>query len=163
MFWRLVKTAIFTGIAPLSVGILIPAWLEDRYGTPDVIFGMPTAIAGYIFLVYGIVLYLWCAWDFVRKGKGTPAPIDAPRKLVVSGPYRYVRNPMYVAVLCMIAAQVLHYFSKAVVVYFFSIFAAFHLFVLLYEEPHLRAVFGEEYQDYCRRVSRWLPRIRPAA
>lgn len=161
MFWRVVKTVIFSGIAPLSVGFLIPRWLKQRFGAPNVFGGIPGLVVACVLLGCGVLLYCWCAWDFVSRGEGTPAPMDAPKKLVVSGPYRYVRNPMYVAVLCLIAAQVAEHLLKPLLIYFLAIFAAFHLFVLGYEEPHLRKVFGVPYEEYCQRVDRWLPRLRP--
>ena len=162
MLWRLVKTVIFSGIAPLSVGILIPVSIEHRFAGPNVFGGIPGLAVTRVLLGCGVLLYCWCAWDFVSRGEGTPAPIDAPKKLVVSGPYRYVRNPMYVAVLCLIASQLAGHLSKPLLIYFLAIFAAFHLFVVGYEEPHLRKVFGVPYEQYCRRVHRWRPRLRPA-
>jgi len=91
---------------------------------------------------------------------GTPAPIDAPRVLVIKGLYRYVRNPMYVGVLCLIASQALFWRSYPILVYMIFIVACFHLFVIAYEEGHLKHVFGEQYEEYCKRVPRWLPRLR---
>jgi protein-S-isoprenylcysteine O-methyltransferase Ste14 len=91
---------------------------------------------------------------------GTPAPIDAPKKLVVNGPYRLVRNPMYIGVFCLILSQAILYGSRAVLFYLAVVVICVNLFVLFYEEPHLRAVFGEQYLDYCRRVPRWIPRFR---
>lgn len=112
-----------------------------------------------IWLAGGAIL-LWCFQDFVQKGKGTPAPIDPPKELVVSGLYRYVRNPMYVGVLMMIAGHFLWFGLWAQLVYAGFIFTAFHLFVLGYEERHLRKTFGTVHEDYMRRVPRWLPRIK---
>ena len=106
-------------------------------------------------------MYLWCAWDFAVKGMGTPAPIDAPKKLVVNGLYRFVRNPMYLGVFCLILSQAMTRYSRPIPVYFVFVGVCFHLFIVLYEEPHLRKVFGREYEDYCRHVRRWIPRLRP--
>ncbi len=113
-----------------------------------------------LFLI-GALIYLWCAWDFSVKGLGTPAPIDAPKKLVLSGLYRYVRNPMYIGVVCLILAQIVLKWSREIFAYLAVVVVSFNLFVLFYEEPHLRRVFGEQYEEYCRNVPRWIPRLRP--
>jgi protein-S-isoprenylcysteine O-methyltransferase Ste14 len=98
---------------------------------------------------------------FALKGIGTPAPVAPTRHLVVSGLYRHVRNPMYVGVVLAIVGQALWLGSMALLGYAAAVFAAFFLFVLLYEEPALRRQFGAEYESYRRHVPRWLPRIQP--
>jgi protein-S-isoprenylcysteine O-methyltransferase Ste14 len=112
---------------------------------------------GLIPIVIGVMIYIWCAWDFTFIGKGTPAPFDPPKELVVKGPYRYVRNPMYVFVaLALIGEAIL--FQTTILVLFAAIaVAVLHLWVVLYEEPTLRKTFGESYERYCTTVSRWLP------
>jgi protein-S-isoprenylcysteine O-methyltransferase Ste14 len=113
--------------------------------------------------VLGFAVALRCIWDFGKTGHGTPAPIIPPRKLVVVGFYRYVRNPMYVGFFTgwiglwvifgranMVALEVAAAFTGAVV-----------LFVLLYEEPTLRKTFGADYLEYCKNVRRWWPRLSP--
>ncbi|TMB54178.1 MAG: isoprenylcysteine carboxylmethyltransferase family protein, partial [Deltaproteobacteria bacterium] len=105
-------------------------------------------------------LFLDFLVGFVRRGHGTPAPIAPPERLVVSGGFRYVRNPGYIAVVSMVVGQGLFLGSKAVLVYAACLALGFHLFVVLYEEPALRGQFGEQYAAYCRRVARWLPRVR---
>jgi protein-S-isoprenylcysteine O-methyltransferase Ste14 len=109
----------------------------------------------------GALIYLWCAWDFSVKGLGTPAPIGAPKYLVVNGLYRFVRNPMYVGVACLIAGQSIARSSVATLYYLSIFLICVNLFILFYEEPHLRRAFGEQYEDYCRNVPRWIPRITP--
>ena len=104
------------------------------------------------------MVYLWCAWDLASKGHGTPAPIDAPRVLVIRGLYRFTRNPTYLGVAAMIFGQAIIYHSQPVMIYGCAVVVAFTLFVWLYEEPHLRRTFGQQYEDYCRRVPRWIPR-----
>jgi protein-S-isoprenylcysteine O-methyltransferase Ste14 len=103
----------------------------------------------------------WCAWDFAKKGEGTPAPIDAPKKLVVSGLYRYVRNPMYVSALMILLGQFLWLGSRWVFAYMLFMFTAFHLFITNYEEPGLKRLFGAQFERYARAVPRWLPRFKP--
>jgi protein-S-isoprenylcysteine O-methyltransferase Ste14 len=166
VFWRLLKTAIFTVIAPFTIGVWLPYRFHQWYGKgSEKLISQPAAslAISLAFLLVGASLYFWCAWDFVSKGLGTPAPIDAPKKLVIRGAYRFVRNPMYVGVCMIILSQAVVWRSKEILVYLIFVVACFHLFVLGYEEPHLRKVFGTEYTNYCHGVRRWLPRLRPIA
>lgn len=105
---------------------------------------------------FGCAVYGWCLWDFAVTGRGTPAPIDPPRVLVVRGLYRWSRNPMYVGVLSVIAGWALIFRSLPVLGYGIVVALAFQTFVMLYEEPHLARVFGPSYQAYRQRVRRWL-------
>jgi protein-S-isoprenylcysteine O-methyltransferase Ste14 len=102
---------------------------------------------------------LWCFWDFLVKGRGTPAPIDPPKELVVAGLYNYVRNPMYVGVLVIIIGHFLWFKTVWMVVHAVVVFLAFHSFVTLYEEPHLRKTFGMAYESYAKKVPRWIPHV----
>lgn len=158
MFWRLVKTAIFTVVVPGTVAIYVPQTLRDRVAADHVSSSVFSGVSLVLFLC-GATIYLWCAWDFAVKGLGTPAPIDAPRVLVVKGLYRFTRNPMYVGVAAMIAGQAGYYRSASIGIYLLIVLLAFHTFVRLYEEPTLRRLFGEQYEGYCRTVPRWLPRL----
>ena len=156
MFWRLIKTLLFTLVMPSTIGVYLPQALKnDATKVPP--FLEWTAVG--LFLC-GATIYLWCAWDFVSKGLGTPLPIDAPRVLVVKGLYRYTRNPMYVGVLSLIFAQAIYYGSRAIAVYGCLVFAMVYLFVRVYEEPTLRRLFGPQYEEYCRSVPRWLLPMR---
>jgi protein-S-isoprenylcysteine O-methyltransferase Ste14 len=98
---------------------------------------------------------------FALQGRGTPAPVLPTERLVATGPYRYVRNPMYVAVVAIIWGQGLLLGSSRVIVYGLAIWAAFHLFVLFFEEPRERGRFGDQYERYRAAVPRWIPRLRP--
>jgi protein-S-isoprenylcysteine O-methyltransferase Ste14 len=109
-------------------------------------------------LLLGWAVMLWCFWNFLVTGKGTPAPIDPPRELVAVGPYRFVRNPMYGAGLIALLGWILWSPSLPLIAAPLAFFAAAHLFVTLYEEPALRKKFGAAYKEYCQRVPRWLPR-----
>ncbi len=111
-------------------------------------------------LAAGCAAYLWCVWDFATFGRGTPAPIDAPRRLVVRGLYRHVRNPMYVGVLLVIAGWAILFQSARVLGYGATAALFFHLFVVAVEEPTLRGKFGRSYEQYCRDVGRWVPKVR---
>jgi protein-S-isoprenylcysteine O-methyltransferase Ste14 len=114
-------------------------------------------IAGMIVATLGALLALWCVVAFVSIGKGTPAPFDPPRRLVVRGPYRFVRNPMYLGGALTLAGAALFYRSLFLLGYDCIFLLAFSLFVLFYEEPTLRRTFGPDYEAYCHRVVRWLP------
>jgi protein-S-isoprenylcysteine O-methyltransferase Ste14 len=114
--------------------------------------------AGVMIGASGAVLALWCIATFVVIGRGTPAPFDPPRQLVVAGPYRLVRNPMYLGAGLALAGAALFYESWALLGYCAAFVFVTHLFVMVYEEPILRATFGDSYGRYCERVQRWLPR-----
>lgn len=121
-------------------------------------------VGGAALAVAGAALALWCILTFVFVGKGTPAPFDPPRRLVVRGPYRFVRNPMYLGAALALAGAAAFYRSGALLAYAALFLAVTHLFVLAYEEPVLRQTFGEDYEAYRRRVGRWWPRAHaPAA
>jgi protein-S-isoprenylcysteine O-methyltransferase Ste14 len=105
----------------------------------------------------GAAVLLHCIWGFAAVGRGTLSPVDPPKKLVVKGLYRYDRNPMYVGVVTILLGEALLLESLALLEYALVGFAAFNLFVILYEEPTLRHQFGESYEHYCRHVGRWLP------
>jgi protein-S-isoprenylcysteine O-methyltransferase Ste14 len=115
-------------------------------------------IAGVIVGASGASLALWCIVTFVVIGRGTPAPFDPPRRLVVAGPYRLVRNPMYIGAALALAGAALFYVSWALLGYCAAFALTTHLFVVGYEEPALRASFGDDYLRYCERVRRWRPR-----
>ena len=118
-------------------------------------------VAGGIVGASGVAIALWCIITFVVIGRGTPAPFDPPRRLVDAGPYRLVRNPMYIGAASALAGAALFYQSWALVGYCAVFVLVMHLFVVLYEEPTLRASFGAAYVTYTERVRRWWPRRHP--
>ncbi len=148
-----VKNLIFTFVVPGTVAVYVPFFL---FTNGDARFSV-AAVAEVILLLTGGAIYFRCVWDFASFGRGTPAPIDPPKHLVVRGLYRHTRNPMYVGVLAVIFGWALMFHSLPLAVYGLCVAACFHLFVVLYEEPHLTRVFGLSYLQYCSRVSRWLP------
>jgi protein-S-isoprenylcysteine O-methyltransferase Ste14 len=149
----LIKNLLFTVIAPGTVAVYVPMLIaRDRPPAP----GGTLTLALFLFVAGGAT-YAWCVWDFAAFGRGTPAPIDAPKKLVIRGLYRYTRNPMYVGVLTVILGWAVLFQSVALVIYALFVGLVFHLFIVLYEERHLQRGFGGEYDDYCARVRRWLP------
>ena len=107
----------------------------------------------------GVALYLRAVWDFAVLGKGTPAPIDAPKRLVVQGIYRYTRNPLYISMLTAIAGWAALFGTAVLVGYAAGLFVVYSLFIRFHEEPRLARVFGEEYAAYTQQVGRWLPRL----
>jgi len=110
-------------------------------------------------LLIGWLAMLWCFLNFTVNGKGTPAPIDPPKELVAVGLYRFVRNPMYVAGIIALFGWILWSPSLPLIVAPFVFFLAAHLFVTLYEEPTLTKKFGAAYEDYLKRVPRWVPKL----
>src|ERR1043166_1648691 len=115
-------------------------------------------VAGMMLVAIGTAIALWCVFTFVFIGKGTPAPFDPPRKLVVRGPYWFVRNPMYIGAGMTLAGAALYFESLSICIYTGLFFLVTHLFVVFYEEPTLRRTFGSDYESYFGRVSRWLPK-----
>jgi protein-S-isoprenylcysteine O-methyltransferase Ste14 len=150
---------LFVGPGPV-VG-LVPLLLAGWRPRPPLLGWAPSRLVGVALLLLGLPVLVDALVRFVR-GRGTPAPVAPPERLVAVGAYRYVRNPMYVAVVAMILGQALLLGSVPVLVYAAVAFLAFHLFVVLYEEPDLRRRFGDDYLAYTRRVRRWVPFIPPA-
>ena len=150
-----VYAAVFVGI----VLIFLPARILLRFGvTGPLTIGAPQVV-GMVVGVAGAALAAWCVLIFALVGKGTPAPFDPPRRLVVRGPYRLVRNPMYIGAGLALAGAALFYQSSRFLVYVGLFFVASHLFVTRYEEPTLRQTFGTDYETYCQRVRRWRPSV----
>jgi len=152
------RTLIFTIIVPGFWTIVMPYWLLPPGTRPDL---RGAGAAGGLLITAGIALYFACAfWGFALRGKGTPLPLDPPKKLVVEGPYGVVRNPMYWSVASVMLGEAAVFHSLALAELAAAFFAGVNVFVLLYEEPVLRRKFGAEYEEYCRRVPRWLPRLK---
>ena len=144
--------------ATMFVGLLlvfVPAQLLSWAGISRPATIRAPQIAGLIVGGLGAILTAWCIQTFAVTGKGTPAPFDPPRRLVVSGPYRYMRNPMYFGAGLAIAAAALYYQSIQLLAYASAFLLFFHVFVVFYEEPTLRRTFGGEYDAYSRQVGRW--------
>ena len=149
------KTLIFSILVPGTVAGVIP-WLLLG---PGAVLMVPSIwLAGIVPLALGVGLYLWCAGAFTFIGRGTPAPIDAPKVLVVEGFYCWVRNPMYIAVLTVVTGEAILFRSLLLVVYVLLLWAAFHMAILFVEEPSLRRQFGASYETYLHTVPRWIPR-----
>ncbi len=150
----------FLILAPGTVAGLVPWWLTGWRLGPALFGFEPLRWLGGVLVGLSLALLLECFGRFAWLGRGTPAPVAPTERLVVSGPYRRVRNPMYVAVTGLILGQVLMFQSAALLVYAAAIVAAFHAFVLAYEEPTLKRQFPADYPAYFANVPRWVPRLR---
>ena len=148
--------------ATLFIGfilVFVPARILDQAGvTAPRSVGAPQVL-GILVTIVGAAIAVWCIFTFIVVGKGTPAPFDPPRRLVVRGPYRLVRNPMYLGAGLALGGAALFYQSRSLAIYAGLFMILTHSFVWLYEEPTLRRLFGDEYTRYCRRVGRWLPKL----
>ncbi len=140
--------------------VFLPARLLSAAGVAQPTSLGASQIAGMIVGAVGVALAVSCILTFVVIGHGTPAPFDPPRRLVARGPYRYMRNPMYLGATLANVGGALFYEAPALWVYAAAFLLVTHLVVVWYEEPALRATFGEEYEKYRRRVRRWWPRRR---
>jgi protein-S-isoprenylcysteine O-methyltransferase Ste14 len=154
-----VGAALFFVVAPGSVvGLapyLISGWRREHL--------LPSALraAGAVLIAMGLLSVVESFARFVLRGHGTPAPVAPPEHLVVSGQYRHVRNPMYVALVALVVGQALWLGSSALAIYAVVLLVLFHLRVVTYEEPQLVKLFGVEFAAYRQGVPRWLPRVSP--
>jgi len=154
MIW--LKTLLFTIIAPGTVTVLLPyLLLSSRRAAETPTLGA-LRLLGFAPLLIGLSIYLWCAYDFAAKGHGTPAPVDPPKQLVRSGLYRFTRNPMYVGIILILLGEAIFFAGAALFFYAATVFIGFNGFILFYEEPTLRRLFGESYLRYCSEVPRWM-------
>jgi protein-S-isoprenylcysteine O-methyltransferase Ste14 len=155
------RSLFFTIVVPGTVVGLIPYLILSREGVSLREPWTPLQVVSLVLMVVGAAILVRCIWDFAARGRGTLAPIDPPKQLVVEGLFRYCRNPMYLGVLVLLLGQTAFFQSIALLQYTGVWFAVVHLVVVLYEEPSLRRRFGAPYERYCRAVYRWLP-TRPA-
>jgi protein-S-isoprenylcysteine O-methyltransferase Ste14 len=156
-----IGSAVFLVIAPGFVAGLAPWWIT-HWQVEAPFFGLQLLRwVGALFIALGAIGLLDSFVRFALQGLGTPAPVFPTRHLVVSGLYRYVRNPMYVAVVSTILGQSLIFGNVRLLEYGGLAWLVAHLFVLFYEEPTLRASFGSEYDSFCAEVPRWIPRLTP--
>jgi len=155
----LIGSAAFFVLAPGTVAGLIPWFITKwRFGEGA---SAGVSITGGIIIALSLLLLIECFVRFATKGEGTPAPLAPTAKLVVSGAYARVRNPMYVAVTGLIFGQALLFASAALIAYSITIWFAFLMFVIYFEEPRLRHEFPDDYPDYFENVPRWRPRFTP--
>jgi protein-S-isoprenylcysteine O-methyltransferase Ste14 len=148
------RNFLFTLVAPVSGAVLLPRWVLKRFDNAAAATEWPAVAV----IAVGVTLYLWCLWVFAAVGRGTPGPWDAPRHMVAVGPYRWVRNPIYLAALLVVLGEAWLFLSPPLVAYAGAMAISCHLFVVGYEEPTLRRRFGDSYEAYLRTVHRWMPR-----
>src|SRR6266852_4449187 len=153
------KNFLFTVFVPGSVAVFIPYRIVVR-ADPGLVFAPWRLLWSAPLFLLGAGIYFWCLWNFAVTGRGTPAPIDPPKRLVVRGLYRRVRNPMYLGILLVLSGEALFFRSRALLGYAGLVFLFFFLFVVAYEEPALTRKFGQDYERYCDSVPRWIPRLR---
>ena len=149
-----IRNLLFTLVVPGAGAVYVPWWILSHQGST------PTPVAWYavIFIVMGVALYLWCVSLFASLGRGTPGPWDAPQRFVAVGPYRWVRNPIYISALLVVIGEAWLFLSLSLLLYAIVIAIISHLFVISYEEPTLRRNFGQAYEEYLHTVPRWIPR-----
>lgn len=150
------RNLLFILLLPAAGAVYAPWWILTRGGGA---WPRPAAWPAAALIVVGVGLYLWCTWVFAIAGHGTPAPWDAPRRVVATGPYRMVRNPIYVAAFLVIGGEAWLFLSPWLLIYLLVLALGVHLAVLWYEEPMLDRRFGQEYETYRRAVPRWIPNL----
>lgn len=153
-----IGSMLFLILVPGTFAGLIPWWItrwDAGYSNPALI------VAGGLLAGAGLFALIASVTRFALDGRGTPAPVAPPGTLVVTGLYRHVRNPMYVAVMAIVLGQALMFYNPALIAYAVAIWLAFHAFILMYEEPTLRVGFGDQYAAYFAAVPRWIPRLKP--
>jgi protein-S-isoprenylcysteine O-methyltransferase Ste14 len=158
-FFAALGSALFLLVAPGTVAGYVPWRISGWRIQAPLLHSSPFRWIGVSLIAAGVPVLLDSFARFALKGLGTPAPVFPTRHLVVSGLYRYVRNPMYVAVAAVILGQGLLFGEVRVLAYGVLVWLGFHLFVVLYEEPTLRRSFGTEYEIFCAHVARWIPRL----
>jgi protein-S-isoprenylcysteine O-methyltransferase Ste14 len=161
----LVRHIIAIAVLPFTVTVLVPVWVARRYEvvpTPSTSGGVLLLQgAGLVVLACGLLLFLSTLRRFATEGQGTLAPWDPPRRLVVRGPYRFVRNPMISGVLLVLIAEAMLLVSRPHALWALTFLAMNLVYIPLFEEPMLRLRFGEPYREYCKHVPRILPRLSP--
>jgi protein-S-isoprenylcysteine O-methyltransferase Ste14 len=157
----IIGSIVFLFVAPGIVAGLIPWWISGYRMEPPLLGVELFRWLGVVLLLLGAVLLVETFARFALQGLGTPAPIAPTKSLVVTGSYRFVRNPMYVAVVSLIFGQALLLGSLGTLVWGGIVWLIVHLFVLSYEEPTLSRTYGEQYDRYRSNVRRWIPRLTP--
>ena len=163
----IIRHLLSIAILPFTVTVLVPAWIAREYGVAIELGRSPGELvlqfAGALLLVPGLVLFVSSLRRFAGEGQGTLAPWDPPKRLVIHGPYRYVRNPMISGVVFVVFAEALLLTSLPHLVWAATFLGLNLIHIPLIEEPQLERRFGEDYREYCRRVPRLFPSLRPRA
>ena len=161
----LIRHLVAILVLPFMAVLVIPRWLVNGYGVmtawPNPASRILGHVLGGLFVLAGLSLFLWTLYLFAARGKGTLAPWDPPTRLVVTGPYRYVRNPMISGVLMILAGETLVHGSLTLFGWFVAFLLLNQIYFMILEEPMLENRFGEEYARYRAAVPRWIPRVKP--
>jgi protein-S-isoprenylcysteine O-methyltransferase Ste14 len=161
----IIRHLIAVALLPFMVAVVIPRWIAQREGVAWVVGTsagpVATQLAGVVCVAVGLLLFVASLWLFATRGRGTLAPWDPPRTLVVVGPYRYVRNPMIAGVIFVVFGEALVLLSWPHAVWALSVLGLNAVYIPLLEEPLLEQRFGAAYREYCRHVRRFVPRARP--
>jgi len=162
---KLARHLLSVALLPFSVAVLVPLWLARNNNISPVIGTtgpqMLVQVVGLLLLAVGLILFSASLRNFVTEGEGTLAPWDPPRRLVVRGPYRYVRNPMISGVVLVLFGEALTLLSRPHFIWALIFLAVNSIYIPLLEETGLRHRFGDSYVEYCRHVPRLIPRFRP--
>ena len=161
----LARHLLAIAVLPFTVTVLIPWWIAERNAIPVTLGPSGGALlrqsAGVIVLLTGLLLFLSSLRRFAAEGHGTLAPWDPPRRLVVQGPYRFVRNPMISGVVCILVGEAMLLGSRPHALWALLFLGINLIYIPIVEEPFLRLRFGDAYREYCTHVPRILPRFRP--
>jgi len=148
------RSILWTLLCPGTFAFLLPWYILSGFTLNEPGWGWRQYL-GFVVVLTGTSILVWCIYAFARDGRGTLSPLDPARRLVIQGLYRYVRNPMYVGVVTILLGEALFFSSWTMLGYAAVVFVVFNLFIRLHEEPYLRKQFGEEYERYCAQVGRW--------
>lgn len=148
---------LFSLILPVTVLILVPLWIEDDFSINNIY----ALIGGSILILAGLLVIALTISAFIRIGKGTLAPWSPTKKLVVTGIYAHVRNPMISGVLTVLLGESLAILSLSIFIWAIAFFIINNIYFLMYEEPNLGERFGEDYRQYKSKVPRWIPAMKP--
>jgi protein-S-isoprenylcysteine O-methyltransferase Ste14 len=155
--------SLLNAVMFFAVFMVALIWFADRLAPRRIPLPFwPRAVLAPLMFVGGLAVWLPCADLFARRGRGTPLPLDAPRNLVTTGPFGVIRNPIITGEIAVVWGIALYLSSLGVLLYAILFALAGHWAVVKVEEPELRKRFGKQYEDYCRRVPRWLPRLSGA-
>jgi protein-S-isoprenylcysteine O-methyltransferase Ste14 len=153
--WLVIRNLVFTVVVPGLGGVWLPWRLLTSHGR----LPSPVSWEALAVIAAGAAVYVWCVWNFAAVGQGTPGPWDAPSRVVAAGPYRWVRNPIYIAALAVVTGEAWLFGSLRLLAYAGLMAVFFHLFVTGYEERTLSRRFGRSYLAYRRAVPRWIPHV----
>ncbi len=154
-FLLIVKTMLFLMLVPGTVTIIIPFMIVKNTLSWSPMQSYIPQYFGLLPILAGLAICLWCFWEFINKGRGTPSPFDPPKQLVEVGLYDYVRNPMYIGISAIIFGEAILISSVPLILYLIILLMFFHTIIVYYEEPKLKAAFGKQYDSYTLSVPRW--------